>query len=230
MKVIISLAVALFLGMASASFFPTKKISLMAIHGDGDLLKLGDFFNSQYGFHFDLTYGTEYRGGAYTDSDAPDDGFNFEEYKFNTQAIAEFSLTKEFFSFDKSTHYFEFYPFNISPYVQQIIWRRPEDSTGPFNLNFWAARQAELMALHVRVVSEEKTTLQSVVDYAEGDTDHLVPSSSADWTYNEDYQQDYIDPWWHFDLGEFALGEENSLLGEHVWYNKWILDNQWSTW
>lgn len=215
MKVIISLAVALFMGLATASLFPTKKISLMAIHGDGDLFNVDNIVNAQYGYHFDLTYGTEYRGGPYTDSDAPDDGFNFEEYALNTQAVAEFSLTKEFFSFDRSTHMFEFYPFNVSPYVQQIIWRRPEDPSGPFNLNFWGARRAELMVLHTRVISEEKTTLQSVIDYAEGDTDHLAPTSSDDWTYSGDYEQDYIDPWWQVDLGHKVLSSDTMFLGEH---------------
>lgn len=223
---IVSLAVALLLGVISAS-----KHSVSAVADDfPDVLKLGDYFSLSAGYSFDLSYSLEYAGGPYsaTYSDAPADGFNFEEYSINVQSLVDVHVTRELFSFDKQTYSFVLTPFRVSPLVFQVIWFRPEDTTGPFNMNFWFARRAELLTLHTEVEENEKVTLQSVIDYSDGTTDHIFPESSADWTYGD--ASEYTDDRLSFDIGSKILSPNNMLLGEHTYFNYWILDNTWSSW
>jgi hypothetical protein len=226
MKMILSLAVALLLGLATAS-----KHTVKAVSGDyPDLLKLGDYFSFSTGYNMDISYSFEYVAGPYPYSDVPAQGFNFEEYSFNVQAEGTLYVTRELFSFDKETHTFKFTPFRITPAVGQIIWFRPEDTTGPFNLNFWLGRRMELLTLSTEVTENERTTLQSVIDYSQGTSDHLIPETAADWVYSDDDKVTYNDQWLAYDIGKTILPEDNILLGEHTWFNFWILDNVWSSW
>ena len=123
MKMILSLAVALFLGLATASKHTVQEISADYT----DLLKLGNYFSLSTGYSMDISYTFEYGAGPYPYADAPAAGFNYEEYSFNVQALGQLYVTRELFSFDKETHSFEFTPFRITPAVGQVIWWRPED-------------------------------------------------------------------------------------------------------
>ena len=66
----------------------------------------------------------------------------------------------------------------------------------------------------------------SIVDYLEDDRSEIMAQKS-DWTFNEDYEEEWEDSYW---TGNFLEDLDSDLVnndwyGSHDYYNEWITDD-----
>lgn len=110
-------------------------------------------FVFDYTFSGDVTYGTEYDGGIYTESDAPSPGFYFEKQSLYGEVwgAAEVKFT-----------FLDFYQYNVksklsllkfSPYEQWVLWFDPRETgnTADFDANIYASTYLKVLNLETTV-------------------------------------------------------------------------------
>jgi hypothetical protein len=212
----ISFAAAVLLGLASATGF-TKT---------GNIVNEAKFLTADYTYGFDIDYHTEYYGGPYTDSDAPSAGFQYELYSVMIESKAYLSLETTWFNNYQHSIEVELVPFKFSPYGQWFIWFRPEETSfDDTDFNIYASTWLEILTLTTTVTENFKTFETSVYDYIDDSNNHDIYPSSSDFVYNEDYENEYADPYWSKDFGSELLPASfvSKYMGEQQIYNWWVL-------
>lgn len=112
---------------------------------------------------------------------------------------------------------FTFWPFKVDPYVQTISWSRFDNfnkvgvvNYPGFHLYFTGSRNIQIGVFNTRVLENMKTIEYSVVDTVLNG-EEFDPKTAFD--YDLYFQEDYLDPWWKYEVGTQLLN-----LGGNYWY------------
>ena len=134
-------------------------------------------------------------------------------------------MDTEFFNWYFYMATLELTVFKVSPYTQWVIWSRPEESSQPFDVNFFANTYLELLTLKTEIIEDAKVCKISIYDYVKDTQDSLIPDfgDANDCGYNPEYEVKYYDNYWNYDIGTKILGD-SEWYGQRAIYNYWVLD------
>lgn len=141
-----------------------------------------------------------------------------ETYGVHVYSYAKLTLTSEFFKHYQHAAEIEFVPLYFAPYEHMLTWERV-DQTGAFHVYNTGSRNLEAGEFTVDITENLKTFEVSIWDVIDDGRDAYP--QSADWTYNEEYEHEYTDPYYSFNLFTEILdvidGTE-SWYGAHTYY------------
>lgn len=178
----------------------------------------------------DLNYHTEYRGGPYRDGDAvpADKNFGFKQYSLTLETTVDLLLDTKWFDYYQLNYDVQLVPARVTPYSQYLIWYRPiadKFSFENWDFNFYGCWKAEVLQLITTTTEWGKTGEVSIYDYiSDPDTNHLA-FESGDFTFDPDYESEYVDKYWSVDLASKILSADllQKLNKENDIYNWWVL-------
>jgi hypothetical protein len=119
---------------------------------------------------------------------------------------------------------FTFWPFRVDPYIQSISWSRFDNFNTGTNggtypgFSFWLKGESivGLGIFSTRVLENMKTIEFSVIDTV---LENVEFDPEQAWGYDNYFQEDYIDPWWKYDIGKDLLKLSGWYYGNNVFYN-----------
>jgi len=122
---------------------------------------------------------------------------------------------------------FTFWPFRVDPYVQTIKWTRfdnfNKDTNGGaypgFRIGAGGNFDVGLGIFSTRVLENMKTIEFSVIDTVL-ENEEFDPEEA--WGYDNYFQEDYIDPWWKYDIGRDLLKLPSSWYGKVSLYDTYF--------
>jgi hypothetical protein len=175
---------AAFLGLAASS-------SVASWNKADSLVNEPDFLTLAYDLEFDFGYGSHYKG---TD---PASDMQAETYGVHVYSYAKLTLTSEWFKHYHHVAEIEFVPLYFAPYEHTLTWERV-DQTGAFHVYNTGARNLEMGEFTVEITENMKTFEVSVWDVIDDGRDAYP--SNADKSYDDEYEHEYVDPYYSFNL------------------------------
>lgn len=178
-----------------------------------DNLVTSDMLTLAYMGEFDFGYGSHYMG---TDPSANQQA---ETYGIHLYSEAKLTLTAEFFEHYQWMAEFEFVPAYFAPYEHTIIWSRIDNSQ-PFSLTMVGSRDSEVTSFMTTITENIKTFEVSLYDVIVDGRD--IAPQSGDWSYNGDYEHEYDDQYWQFNLLQKldVIDGSESWYGSHNYFSK----------
>jgi hypothetical protein len=188
---------------------------------DGDNLVDSDWFKLDWMLQFDFGYGTHW--GVVQSALADNDGDLLALDKYYTEYYGGHIYTEGILSFTstmmkhrKLMVEYELVPLYVAPYRQYVSFARLHDDAGmdnQFGLHIAGAREIQMMEFTTTYTENVKTTKVSIWDYIDDERDELAPQD-GEWTYNEDYEEEWEDEYWSFNV----LTELDNDLTTNDWY------------
>lgn len=208
-----ALVLAALLGLAASTSVMKWSKSDAALVAKDDLLRLG------YELEFDFGYGSHYMG---TDPVDDVDDQQSETYGVHLYSDVIFTLNAELFDSYMHTCEVELVPLYFAPYEHTVTWVRMEDGSD-FGLSMSGDRNLEAGVLTTTVTNNAKTFMVSLWDVIDDGRD--VTPASGDWSYNEDYEHEYEDPYYSLNIFEKLdiIDGSESWYGSHNYYTADII-------
>ena len=119
---------------------------------------------------------------------------------------------------------YEFVPLWFAPYEQEYTWYRYGDGNGANEgeMEYAGLRDLQLLDFYTTYTENMKTLKVSLHDYVEDKRDSYEPED-ADWDYREEYEVEWEDSYWGFNLLE-ELDVDTSewdWYGSHEYYREY---------
>lgn len=170
-----------------------------------NLVDVNHFTTIDYLFEFDFGYGSHYMG---TD---PAANMQAETYGVHAYSYVRATIDSEWFDFYQHSFEFELVPAYYAPYEHTVAWSRI-DNGASFALTMSGDWELELFEFTTSVTENMKTFEVSLWDVID-DGREIYPQD-ADWTWDSDYEHEYDDQYWSFNV----LEKLNVITTSESWY------------
>ena len=203
-----ALVLAAFLGLAasrsvSSWTYPTS--------GTPKVISSSEWFYLDFLTEADFGYGSIYMGMGPTETTMP---YNTEMYGLQVYSYGETVFRLDAFKTYQWTGEYRFTPVNYVPALYMMTFYRPEDAASAAIEHVWHSLSWSLDLLNVDTKFTENMKTFEVSLYDVIDVSRDVYPVNADYTYDEDYENEYYDPYMSWAL----LEEFNVLDGTESWY------------
>lgn len=226
-----ALVLAAFLGLAASKsvgnwFYPDPTEDP---DNDGILVD-SDMFYLDYLVEADFGYGSHYAGSEPESTT----GMYSTSYGVHGYSYGRATVSMELLNFFMASHELELEPAYAAPYTHTVWWVDPRNDMGiDFMLGMTGGWEWSLLDLTLTCTKNWKTFEVSLVDYLRDDRDSLTPKDGdseddmmfegGDWTYDEDYELEFEDPFMTLNLiEEFELADKSG--DSDTWFEKTIID------
>ena len=207
------LAIAALLGCSSA--FSVSKWE------EADKIVDNEWFSMFYNAQADYGYGTHWYK---TPAEKPSYK-STEVYGGHVYADMKVTFTGYLAKTREYTAEYKFVPLWFAPYQQEYTWYRYGDGNGnqEGEMEFAGLRDLKLLNFKTKYTENMKTFKVSLDDYVQDKRDSYHPED-ADWSYNEEYETEWDDTYWTFNLlDEFDVDTtEWDWYGSHEYYREYF--------